>query len=204
MENKLSEEILQKIQYEGHKRYKGRPDSHHPSNYKYVDGYIDGANEWAQWKVKCDELKGKYDNILATEDGHESQTENVWQSGFAAGHDAGYEKANHKVRNDLQKQFTDNDLKWAKENEQLKERAEKMEAALKGALDIKQLWQHYGPISDEHQSEAEALYVMEHKFIEALAWKGKEVKCPCPNCGKELSRDRNLCCRECGKEVGDD
>lgn len=24
---------------------------------------------------------------------------------------------------------------------------------------------------------------------------------PCPHCGKELSRDRNLCCRECGKEV---
>lgn len=34
-------------------------------------------------------------------------------------------------------------------------------------------------------------------------WKGtgKEVTDPCPNCGKELSRDRNLCCRECGKEV---
>ena len=24
---------------------------------------------------------------------------------------------------------------------------------------------------------------------------------PCPHCGKELNRDRNLCCRECGKEV---
>lgn len=35
-------------------------------------------------------------------------------------------------------------------------------------------------------------------------WKGdgKEVDDPCPNCGKELHRDRNLCCRECGKEVG--
>lgn len=34
-------------------------------------------------------------------------------------------------------------------------------------------------------------------------WKdsGKEVNDPCPHCGKELSRDRNLCCRECGKEV---
>lgn len=34
-------------------------------------------------------------------------------------------------------------------------------------------------------------------------WKGagKEVDRPCPHCGKELSRDRNLCCRECGKEV---
>lgn len=36
-------------------------------------------------------------------------------------------------------------------------------------------------------------------------WKGegKEVTDPCPHCGKELHRDRNLCCRECGKEVGD-
>lgn len=35
-------------------------------------------------------------------------------------------------------------------------------------------------------------------------WKGKEPDRPCPHCGKELSRDRNICCRECGKEVGDD
>lgn len=36
-----------------------------------------------------------------------------------------------------------------------------------------------------------------------VEWKGagKEVDRPCPHCGKELSRDRNLCCRECGKEV---
>lgn len=26
----------------------------------------------------------------------------------------------------------------------------------------------------------------------------------CPRCGKELHRDRNLCCRNCGKEVGDE
>lgn len=33
-------------------------------------------------------------------------------------------------------------------------------------------------------------------------WKDrKEVIDPCPHCGKELNRDRNLCCRECGKEV---
>lgn len=36
--------------------------------------------------------------------------------------------------------------------------------------------------------------------------KGKEDKVyrPCPHCGKELFRDRNLCCRACGKEVGDE
>lgn len=27
---------------------------------------------------------------------------------------------------------------------------------------------------------------------------------PCPHCGKELNRDRNLCCRECGEEVEND
>lgn len=32
-------------------------------------------------------------------------------------------------------------------------------------------------------------------------WKGKEPDRPCHHCGKELSHDRNLCCRECGKEV---
>jgi hypothetical protein len=38
------------------------------------------------------ELKIKYDNIVATEDGHESKTENVWQSGYATGHEAATEK----------------------------------------------------------------------------------------------------------------
>lgn len=41
---------------------------------------------------KYEELQTKYDNILATEDGHESKTENVWQSGYASGHEAATEK----------------------------------------------------------------------------------------------------------------
>lgn len=45
-----------------------------------------------EWKAKYDELNTKYDNILATESGHESKTENVWQSGFAAGHEAASER----------------------------------------------------------------------------------------------------------------
>lgn len=49
-------------------------------------------------QVRYDELKAKYDAILATADGHSSQTENVWQSGYAAGHDAGYEKGKKMVR----------------------------------------------------------------------------------------------------------
>lgn len=44
-----------------------------------------------------------------------------------------------------------------------------------------------------------------HVYEKAVAareqWKsgkGKEVENPCPNCGKELSKDRHGCCRECG------
>lgn len=32
-------------------------------------------------------------------------------------------------------------------------------------------------------------------------WNAGKIDRPCPHCGKELNRDRNLCCRECGKEV---
>lgn len=42
------------------------------------------------------------------------------------------------------------------------------------------------------------------KALEQWNGPGKEITDPCPHCGKELSRDRNLCCRECGKEVGDE
>jgi hypothetical protein len=41
---------------------------------------------------KYEELQTKYDNILAAESGHESKTENVWQSGYASGHEAATEK----------------------------------------------------------------------------------------------------------------
>jgi hypothetical protein len=59
--------------------------------------YRNGAMAYAAWLYTCQmnyaALKNKYDNILATADGHSSQTENVWQSGFAAGHDVGTERA---------------------------------------------------------------------------------------------------------------
>lgn len=45
-----------------------------------------------------EELKTKYDNILATESGHESKTENVWQSGYAAGHEAGSERSKREAQ----------------------------------------------------------------------------------------------------------
>lgn len=43
------------------------------------------------YAIKLHELQQKYDNILATESAFESKTENVWQSGFASGHDAAME-----------------------------------------------------------------------------------------------------------------
>lgn len=49
-------------------------------------------------KNAVEELKTKYDNILATESGHESKTENVWQSGYAAGHEAGCERGKREAQ----------------------------------------------------------------------------------------------------------
>src|SRR5687767_15978057 len=45
---------------------------------------------------RFENLLTKYENILATEDGHISQTENVWQSGYATGHEAATER--HKPK----------------------------------------------------------------------------------------------------------
>jgi flagellar biosynthesis/type III secretory pathway protein FliH len=61
----------------------------------YIDNpkEVDLHFECEGLKIQLSELQTKYDNILATESGHESQTENVWQSGYAAGHDEGYKKA---------------------------------------------------------------------------------------------------------------
>jgi hypothetical protein len=38
-------------------------------------------------------------------------------------------------------------------------------------------------------------------YFERIKQQVDEVDRPCPHCGKELFRDRNLCCRECGEEV---
>jgi hypothetical protein len=99
MENKLPEDelpvqLLESISNEADEvtdeKASGRVAAY---KYGYRDGYFIGATAYAPWKVKHDELKEKYDNILATESGHESKTENVWQSGYASGHEAGCEKA---------------------------------------------------------------------------------------------------------------
>lgn len=57
-----------------------------------------------------DELRTKYDNILATESGHESKTENVWQSGYAAGHEAACERGKWEAQPGA---------KWVKASERL-------------------------------------------------------------------------------------
>lgn len=66
------------------------------------------------------------------------------------------------------------------------ERAQKLAEALE--------WiKTYGPVDD-----------LTIKFIDKALneWNGAaSPDRPCPHCGKELNRDRNLCCRECGEEV---
>lgn len=47
-----------------------------------------------EYATKLHELQQKYDDILANESGFESKTENVWQSGYASGHEAASEKVN--------------------------------------------------------------------------------------------------------------
>lgn len=89
------------------------------------------------------ELKDKYDNILATEDGHESQTENVWQSGYAAGHDAGYERR-------------------AKDHAALRARCERMEKALNWYADDGNYLGDNGELSTAYKSK------MPNKAREAL------------------------------------
>lgn len=82
-------------------------------------------------------LKIKYDAILATEDGHSSQTENVWQSGYAAGHDAA--TAKHKSEFErIQKSaihYANRKDEVEKERDALRARNERMERALKAAKD---------------------------------------------------------------------
>lgn len=136
MESKLPEEIRKEIRNES-SFYANMEVQENPQLYVSWEqinrAYTNGANEWAPWKVKYDELKEKYDNILATESGFESKTENVWQSGYAAGHDAGYEKWEKErvQRVHLEKE---NDLLTAKANELVAEN-ERLKADFRKAID---------------------------------------------------------------------
>jgi len=103
------------------------------------------------------------------------------------------------------------------EHQQLKDRCDKMEAALNeirpylNAAGIN--GNHWIPIIDEALAWKEKEAVVTKcedcgRMFPSGDGTGKCKKCkekividPCPHCGKELSRDRSLCCRECGKEV---
>lgn len=52
-----------------------------------------------------------------------------------------------------------------------------------------------GGVLSDHEAEK---YVQQFKDGKR---KEDKVYRPCPHCGKELFRDRNLCCRACGEEV---
>ncbi len=85
------------------------------------------------------------------------------------------------------------------ENQQLKERCDKMEDALEK---IKATHKKYHDLNGDNPAANHLMNIA----LEALAHKPEGINenqppDPCPHCGKGLSRDRNLCCRECGKEV---
>jgi hypothetical protein len=119
--------------------------NYYPESDEFDDltsAYITGATEWAQWKVKYDELLASVDEKI--------------------------DKALHAERNKMQAKITASEVAWAKECQELKERAERMETALE--------WiKTYGP----DQSK------LGQAFIDK-ALKGKEVEKPKPtisNCG---------------------
>lgn len=58
MDKTTQERILE----DANRLYRGRPDSHHPSNYKYIDGYIAGATAENN---RAEELKKLLDEAQA-------------------------------------------------------------------------------------------------------------------------------------------
>jgi hypothetical protein len=194
MENELPEEtnlpsdIYDIIGKEAYDYYHRKKALNIRTNYSHAEtDYFAGARAWAKWIVRYDELcerfksqdqemfsiqqqyqqlKDKYDNILATEDGHLSATENVWQSGYAAGHEAGRERGTNELvqENERLKRWkmeaaelltkinsyahkhleiklgecaVEFVINRAKERDELKERCDKTEAALKELVRLK-------------------------------------------------------------------
>jgi DNA-binding transcriptional regulator YiaG len=66
-------------------------------------------------------------------------------------------------------------LSMAKQRDELKERCEKMEAALLSAQRLKTLWAFSEPVSPEHLNKAVALEYMANKIDEALAFKHEGI-----------------------------
>lgn len=130
-------------------------------------GYDAAYNDLEKLKQKFDELKEKYDNILATEDGHLSQTENVWQSGYATGHDLASEKHKQEFERIQQSaiHYANRKDEVESERDQLKEPCDKMKAALRWAL---------VHIKDVQIKHGESIANLVNAINDALAWKGKE------------------------------
>ncbi len=118
MDSKLPDEIKTQIEHDGHNRYRGKPDSHHPSNYKYVDGYIDGATEWAIWKVKHDELRKETDDL------------NRWKREACMVIDPIIEYGQGHKDAKLGRSITEFVIERCKDYDRIKDKADKMEAAL--------------------------------------------------------------------------
>lgn len=137
---------------------------------------LEKLNNSNGWKVKYDELQAEYINL-------------------------------GKRFNTAQATIADQ----AQQHQQLKERCDKMEKDITHFMDVFKMITKMPVPATENEYMSWFVYVknMAGGVIsereaekEVQQWKdGKEVARPCPHCGKELSRDRNLCCRECGKEV---
>jgi DNA repair exonuclease SbcCD ATPase subunit len=173
------EEIKKQAKEASEKRYKKEA-----VNFEYLEyeaGWEDCTNAYATWKIKYNEL-----------------SEELRQAQLTA----------KSLRYSLDQRD--------KELSELKARCDKMEAALKELCYLKKLKEEEGrtneymekqPVAWENAFELIKLTPEKISDIkEAIDWyrspEGmKEGENPCPHCGKELSRDRNLCCRECGKEV---
>jgi hypothetical protein len=120
--------------------------------------------EYLKLKKEHDLLKSKYDAILATEDGHSSQTENVWQSGYAAGHDAA--TAKHKSEFErIQKSaihYANRKDEVEKDHATLRARCERMERALSWYADDGNYLGDNGELSTTYKNK------MPNKAREAL------------------------------------
>lgn len=92
---------------------------------------------------------------------------------------------------------------WKSKHDEVKVAAEKLRLALVMAVfALKQSYDVNDFPADGQTNQDSAIRIGE-EALQQFKDGGKEDKVyrPCPHCGKELFRDRNLCCRACGKEV---
>ena len=180
--NTLPAEVQEQIEQEA-KDFKKKPhykngDPLSCSPQIYLErGYIAGATEWAVWKVKYDELKGEVDDLKR------------WKREACMVIDPIIEYGQGHKDAKLGRSITEFVIERCKEYDRIKDKADKMEAALREII------KDIGSLADGD------IFEIASKALQQWNDEKKEATDPCPSCGKYLSRDRNLCCRECGKEV---